>query len=174
VKGRPRLDVAREPSGRPSRAYRRALEAELAPKGLIAAAELKRYWANAANQARLETYGTPIGQLLLRGELEALEYAAGRHWDRLAARYLEAIAAPSPDPKAMPLEALGAAGGSDHISQIDALIIARFDKARAVLDGRELAAVRQCCEGAGRYPAGFEELLRLRRGLAALARLWRL
>jgi hypothetical protein len=34
--------------------------------------------------------------------------------------------------------------------------------------------VSQCCEELGRAPVGHEELLRLREGLSALAKLWRL
>ena len=56
-------------------------------------------------------------------------------------------------------------------------MIDRFLAARGVLLARGWSVertVRECCEELGRLPAGYEELMRLREGLSALARLWRI
>jgi hypothetical protein len=56
-------------------------------------------------------------------------------------------------------------------------VIDRFLAARGALLARGWSVERtvcQCCEELGRLPAGYEELMRLRDGLSALARLWRL
>jgi hypothetical protein len=55
-------------------------------------------------------------------------------------------------------------------------VIERFLAARSVLPAhgwRIERTVSQCCEELGRAPAGYEELLQLREGLSALAKLWR-
>jgi hypothetical protein len=56
-------------------------------------------------------------------------------------------------------------------------VIDRFLAARAVLLAQGWSVERtvsQVCEELGRLPVGYEELMRLREGLSALARLWRL
>ena len=69
---------------------------------------------------------------------------------------------------------VGAAAAPDDA--VDKAVIDRFLAARAVLLAQGWSVERtvcQCCEELGRAPAGYEELLRLREGLTALARLWR-
>jgi hypothetical protein len=56
-------------------------------------------------------------------------------------------------------------------------VIDRFLAARGVLLARGWSVERtvcQCCEELGRLPVGHEELMRLREGLSALVKLWRL
>jgi hypothetical protein len=60
---------------------------------------------------------------------------------------------------------------------VDKAVIDKFLAARGVLLARGRAVERtvaQCCEELGRLPVGYEELMRLREGLGALARHWRL
>ena len=69
----------------------------------------------------------------------------------------------------------GAAAAPDDA--VDKAVIDRFLAARGVLlvlGWSVERTVRECCEEQGRLPAGYEELMRLREGLSALARLWRL
>jgi hypothetical protein len=132
-----------------------------------------------AGHARLEAFGTPVGQLMLFGKLDEAQYSAARSWTKLAARYRQAIESPR-RPKSVGLERIGsrsvgaaaAPGGA-----VDKAVIERFLAARGVLLARGWSVERtvsQCCEELGRVPAGYEELMRLREGLSALARLWRL
>jgi hypothetical protein len=141
--------------------------------------ELRRFWVKAAGAARLEAFGSPVGQLLLFGKLDEAQYSAARAWARLAARYRLAIEAPR-TPRSADLERIGsrsvgaAAAPGDAV---DKAVIERFLEARSVLLAQGWSVERtvcQCCEELGRLPAGHEELMRLREGLSALARLWRL
>ena len=182
-RGRPRLVCLREPNGRRSRSAAKALarqvEAETRPEGLISPLEVRRFWVKAAGHARLEAFGLPVGQLALSGKLEPAQYSAARSWAKLAARYRLAIEAPR-TPRSAVLERIGsrsvgaAAAPGDAV---DKAVIDRFLAARGVLLARGWSVertVRECCEELGRLPAGYEELMRLREGLSALARLWRI
>jgi hypothetical protein len=184
MRGRPRKVGAREPNGRLSRSAAKALErqveAETRPEGFISPLEVRRFWVKAAGHARVEAFGTPVGQLLLFGKLDAAQYSAARGWAKLAARYRLAVEAPR-TPRSACLERISgsrsvgaAAAPSDAV---DKAVIGRFLAARGVLLGlgwRVERTISQCCEELGGLPAGYEELLRLREGLSALARLWRL
>jgi hypothetical protein len=118
--------------------------------------------------------------LLLFGKLDAAQYSAARGWAKLAARYRLAVEAPR-TPKSVGLEripgsrSVGAAAAPGDA--VDRAVIDKFLAARGVLFGlgwRVERTVSQCCEELGRAPVGYEELMRLREGLSALARLWRL
>jgi hypothetical protein len=182
-RGRPRKIGAREPNGRMSRsaakALRRQVQDEIRPTGLISPTEIRRYWVRAAGSARLEAFGTPVGQLLLLAKINETEYSAARAWAKLAARYRLAIESPSRS-KSAGLERIGsrsigaAAAPGDAV---DRAVIDKFLTARNVLLARGWPverAVSQCCEELGRAPVGHEELMRLHAGLSALAQLWRL
>jgi hypothetical protein len=133
----------------------------------------------AAGSARLEAFGTPVGQLLLFGKLSEAEYSAARAWARLAARYRLAIEAPR-KPMSASLERIGsrsAGAAAAPGDAVDKAVIDQFLTARSVLLAQGWAVERtvsQCCEELGRAPVGLEELLRLRTGLSALAALWRI
>ena len=141
-RGRPRKIGAREPNGRPSRAAAKALQRqvqdEIRPTGLISPLEIRRFWVKAAGSARLEAFGTPVGQLLLFGKLEPAQYSAARSWAKLAARYRLAIEAPR-TPRSAVLERIGsrsvgaAAAPGDAV---DKAVIDRFLAARGVLLAR--------------------------------------
>jgi hypothetical protein len=182
-RGRPRKIGAREPNGRISRAAAKALarqvQDEIRPTGLISPLEIRRFWVKAAGSARLEAFGTPIGQLLLFGKIDEAQYSAARAWARLAARYRLAIESPR-KPMSAVLErvssrSVGAAAAPGDA--VDRAVIDRFYAARSVLLAQGWPVERtvsQCCEELGRAPVGHEELMRLREGLSALAKLWRL
>jgi hypothetical protein len=182
-RGRPRKVGAREPNGRLSRSAAKALarqvQAETRPEGLISPLEVRRFWVKAAGHARVEAFGTPVGQLLLFGKLDEAQYSAARGWAKLAARYRLSIEAPR-TPRSAGLERIGsrsvgaAAAPGDAI---DRAVIDRFLASRGALLALAWSVertVRECCEELGRLPAGYEELMRLRDGLSALAKLWRL
>jgi hypothetical protein len=183
-RGRPRKSGAREPNGRLSRAAAKALErqvqAQTKPEGLISPLEVRRFWVKAAGHARVEAFGTPVGQLLLFGKLDAAQYSAARSWAKLAARYRLAIEAPR-TPRSVGLERIGSSRSVGAAAApgdaVDKAVIDRFLGARGELLARGWSVertVRECCEELGRLPAGYEELIRLCDGLSALAKLWRL
>ena len=182
MRGRPRREGAREPNGRLSRSaaktLRRQVEDEIRPKGLISPLEIRRFWVKAAGQARLEAFGTPIGQLMLMGKIDEAQYSAARAWNKLAARYRLAVEAPR-KPKSVSLERVGSSSVGATAAPGDAVdkaVIDRFLAARSVLlaqGWRIERTVSQCCEELGRAPVGYEELMWLRQGLSALAELWR-
>jgi hypothetical protein len=162
-----------------AKALARQVQDEIRPAGLISPLEIRRFWVKAAGSARLEAFGSPVGQLLLFGKLDEAQYSAARAWARLAARYRLAIESPS-RPKSVGLERIGsrsvgaAAAPGDAV---DKVVIDRFLTARSVLLGLGWPVERtvsQCCEELGRSPVGHEELMRLREGLSVLAKLWRL
>jgi hypothetical protein len=184
MRGRPRKLGPREPNGRPSRSAKKSIrlviERDLKPPGLISGTEVRRFWQTTAANVRHEHFGTPCGMLLLCGKLAETEYQAARMWDRLAARYQQAIGAPRPDPHS-PLIGVSAPGngysGADFSLEVDQAIVERFAAAHSALAlcGRGVErVVRECSEGVGRLPAGYLELLFLRKGLDALAGVWRL
>jgi hypothetical protein len=182
MRGRPRKIGAREANGRLSRAAAKAVarqvQDEIRPTGLASPLEIRRFWVKAAGTARLEAFGTPVGQLLLNGKLDEAQYSAARAWAKLAARYRLAVESPR-NPRSAGLERIGsrsvgaAAAPGDAI---DKAVIDRFLAARSLLLAQGWSVERtvcQCCEELGRLPSGYEELMRLREGLSALARLWR-
>jgi hypothetical protein len=187
-RGRPRKIGAREPNGRISRAEAKALKRqvqdEIRPTGLISPLEIRRFWVKAAGSARLEAFGTPVGQLLLVGKLDQAQYSAARAWAKLAARYRLAIESPR-KPKSVSLERAGLERiGSRSVGAaavpgdaVDKAVVDRFLTARSVLLAQGWPVERtvsQRCEEVGRAPVGHEELMRLSDGLSALARLWRI
>jgi hypothetical protein len=184
MRGRPRKVGAREPNGRLSRSAAKALERqvrdEIRPEGLISPLEIRRFWIKAAGHARLEAFGTPVGQLMLFGKLDEAQYSAARSWAKLAARYRLAVESPR-QPKSVGLEripgsrSVGAAAAPGDA--VDKGVIDKFLAARRVLLAQGWSVERtvsQCSEELGRAPVGHEELMRLREGLSALAKLWRL
>jgi hypothetical protein len=190
MRGRPRKVGAREPNGRLSRSAAKALErqveAETRAEGLISPLEVRRFWVRAAGHARVEAFGTPVGQLLLFGKLDATQYSAARGWAKLAARYRLTVEAPR-QPRSVGLERISGSMGPGTSRSVgaaaapgdavDRAVIDKFLAARGVLLGlgwRVERTVSQCCEELGQAPAGYEELMRLREGLSALARFWRL
>jgi hypothetical protein len=162
-----------------AKALARQVQHEIRPTGIISPLEIRRVWVKAAGSARLEAFGTPVGQLLLFGKLDEAQYSAARAWARLAARYRLAIEAPR-KPKSVGLERIGSSSVGAAAAPGDALdkaVIDRFYAARRVLLAQGWPVERtvsQCCEELGRAPVGHEELMRLREGLSALAKLWRI
>jgi hypothetical protein len=162
-----------------AKALRRQVQDEIRPAGLASPLEIRRYWVRAAGSARLEAFGTPVGQLLLFGKLDEAQYSAARAWARLAARYRLAIEAPR-KPMSASLERVGSSSVGAAAApgdEVDKAVIDKFLAARSVLLAQGWSVERtvsQCCEELGRAPVGHEEFMRLRDGLSALARLWRL
>jgi hypothetical protein len=182
-RGRPRKIGAREPNGRLSRAEAKALKRqvqdETRPAGLISPLEIRRFWVKAAGSARLEAFGTPVGQLMLFGKIDEAQYSAARAWAKLAARYRLAIEAPR-RPKSVGLERIGSRSVGAAVAPGDAVdkaVVDRFLTARSVLLAQGWPVERtvsQCCEELGRAPVGYEELMQLSKGLSALAQFWRI
>jgi hypothetical protein len=124
---------------------------------------------------RDRVWGTTLGRLFLTGKITAGQFAAGKHWARLAADYAEAVQAP----RGMRTAALDPEGGTppdpdspkgqkQAAKAADA--IADYDEAFVVLERYRwpiAAVVVAVCER-GQVPVGWAELLDLRRGLSAL------
>lgn len=175
-KGRKRQAGPREPAGRPAR-----VAAE--PDKDYAPAAIKRLTECAIRGMADAAYGTPLGRLYLDGRLSEAQFAAGRRFDRLVRAYLQAIAAPRPDPHSnAPDERVRGAeidpdsrAGQERVAEHRA-ILAAMGAARAVLAGcgkGAEAAVRGLCE-AHEIPAGWAGHSALAAGLSALAAHWKL
>src|ERR1700759_1626797 len=106
---RPMLSVAREPSGRRSRAITRSAP-EFAPT------EIKRLRDAALAGMQNPAWGSELGRLLLAGKLEAELYAAGQHWSECATRYRQPLAAPRPNPPTARFEPKSPAAAVDPAS----------------------------------------------------------
>ena len=118
-----------------AKALRRQVQDEIRPTGVISPLEIRRFWVKAAGSARLEAFGTPVGQLLLFGKLDEAQYSAARAWAKLAARYRLAIESPR-KPMSAGLERIGSRSVGAAAVPGDAVDKAVFDKflaARSVL-----------------------------------------
>jgi hypothetical protein len=121
-------------------------------------------------------WGSMLGLLFLAGKINALQFAAGKRWNELAADYSRATLAPKQprsanlDPKGgTPADPDSAQGRREARRQV--LTLEDYQEALNVLKrlgGPVLAIVVDICEG-GRVPGGFAELQHLKRGLSALA-----
>ena len=171
---RPMLSVAREPSGRRSRAITRSAP-EFAPT------EVKRLRDAALAGMQNPEWGSELGRLLLAGKLEPELYAAGQHWAECATRYRQALDAPRPTPPPARFEPktptaavdpTSAAGQQQTAHEVAA--IAALQEAHAALRTAGVLAervVRRVCEH-DEAVCGTGEFVALRRGLLALALFW--
>jgi hypothetical protein len=169
------LSVPREPSGRRARAGR---EPDVTP------AQVKRLRDAALAGLQREEWGSELGRLLLTGKIAAEHYAAGRRWSEAMARYRAALGAPPPHPPALSFERSGAKAAPPDPASAEGERLAVRDGA-AVRELRDAEAalreagplpervVRSVCEH-DEAPCGVRELDALGRGLAALARFWRM
>ena len=108
---RPMLSVAREPSGRRSRAITRS-----APQ--FAPTEVKRLRDAALAGMQNPEWGSELGRLLLAGNVEPELYAAGQHWAERATRYRHALDAPRPNPPPARFEPKSPAAAVDPASPL--------------------------------------------------------
>jgi hypothetical protein len=168
------LSVAREPSGRRSRAITRSAP-EFAPT------EVKRLRDAALAGMQNPEWGSELGRLLLAGKLEPELYAAGQHWAECAMRYRQALDAPRPSPPPASLEPKSPAAAVDPATDAgqrqtarDVAAIAALKEAHAALRMAGVLAervVRRVCEHEEAV-CGTGEFVALRRGLLALALFW--
>ena len=173
-KGRKRQAGPRERTGRLNRG---AAE----PENAFAPAAIQRLTECAIRGVADAAYGTPLGRLYLAGQLTAAQFAAGRRFDRLARRYLQAIAAPRPDPRSNGLDYGPRSPDIDPDSEAGRqqadnhrTIMNVMSEAQAVLAncGQAAdAAVRSLCE-ARELPVGWSGRKALCVGLSALAKHW--
>jgi hypothetical protein len=121
-------------------------------------------------------WGSTLGYLFLAGKINALQFAAGKRWNELAADYARATLAPKQprsanlDPKGgTPADPDSPQGRREARRQV--LTLEDYQEALGVLKrlgGRVALIVSDICEG-GRVPGGYAELQALRKGLSALA-----
>jgi len=171
---RPMLSVAREPSGRRSRAVTRS-----APQ--FAPTEVKRLRDAALAGMQNPEWGSELGRLLLASKVEPELYAAGQHWAERATRYRHALDAPRPNPPPARFEPKSPAAAVDPASALGQMQTARevpaivaLQEAHAALRTAGVLAervVRRVCEH-DEAVCGTSEFVALRRGLLALALFW--
>ena len=164
--GRKRKSGARQPNGQLSRAV-----ANREPESRSPAA-IKRLIDSDIRGAHSAMYGTPIGRLMLEDKIDLLQYQAALAWASLAQKRARALDLPSPDIRSPSLEPRSP-GASLRAGQSGQIWIVRFDAILADLrlaghSARAVKTMRECCEGLGRYPAGYEELRQLQAILQAL------
>jgi hypothetical protein len=127
-----------------------------------------------------QRWGTPVGRMSMDGRLTQMQFAAAMWWDKIVTDYRQATGAASPDPKAAEI-GRGQGGreidpeseAGQRIAARDAGVVKKFLTCHAavVAEGtRTEATLRQCCEGNGRFPLGYEELMRLRLALDIVSR----
>jgi len=176
--GRPRKNGSREPNGRLSRKFTRLISDAEKRAGLpsegMSPAEIKRFLSSGTAHIRAQKYGTPIGRLCLDGKLTPSQFAAGCWWDEILQKYRSAMNSPAPNPKAA---SMGSTGGSpidpdselgQKITAGELAVVKKFATVHTRVCAEGVLAentLRQCCEGFGRFPVGYQELMRLRRVL---------
>lgn len=173
--GRKRAAGERTPSGQLSRKILDEIGAQ-SPTAVM------RFVQSALRNCGEAAYGTPLGRLFLDGKLDAIEFEAGKRWDRLIRRYHRAIGAPFADPRSVELDQLTREREADPDSRageeqadIDRAVVRAFESARLAVTGYGRDAVRDMrdlCEGQGEYPRGFDALCRVRGVLDGLAGHW--
>jgi len=115
--------------------------------------------------------------------ITAEQYLAAKRWDRQARLYFPAIGAPAPDPQAArmgktrgtppdPSSAAGKKQANRERNVVDSFCEAL--RQVEILGPAHVRTVREICEGAGRFPEGYADLMRLRAALTRLAVFWRL
>ena len=176
--GPKRIVTAREPNGRRSRTDPETLRDAMSP------AQVVRIRDEIAKRARDPTWGFALGTAYLDGKITSSEFSAGKRLDELIAAHRLATSAPSPHPKTSSLEFVGTttppdpdseAGRKDSAKSIK--IMSEFKEVRETLTdcGKRVEEdVRAFCDGRGERPTTYEAWLRIKCGLAALVRFWRL
>jgi hypothetical protein len=157
----------REPNGRVQRQ-----EPDISP------GEVRRLRDAALRGLRDAEWGSEMGRLYLEGKLNHAQFAAGKWWGRLAARYADAIGA-KPHPKPIALERGSAGHQCDpdserglKMSKIQKRDIQRYLDAYTILQkcgSVAVKAVRNLCEY-DQSPSGHHDFTALVAGLKALAR----
>lgn len=166
-----RKNVAREPSGRASRAGE--------PK-YIAPAQIRRLRDAAINLMADRCWGTELGRLFLAHRITASQFTAGERWARLARDYAMAIDVKELQSAKLERGSLGTP--PDPFSERGLKVAAREretvmdmrDAHRALLDAGKVTTdiTREVCEG--ERSAGLFEQIYLTNGLNALASFWAL
>ena len=161
----------REPSGRLSRSMPGVTKA-------CSPAEVRRLRDAALAGMQSSAWGTELGRLFLTGKIGAEAFEAGKWWGEMAAKYVDAIAAPAPDPRSMLLWKRGHGHPPDPDSALgreqaerERRTVVTMREAHATLAAAGTlveATVRAVCER-GEAPVGEAGLQALDRGLVLLA-----
>jgi len=128
-------------------------------------------------------WSTIPGIYFLSGKISPIEYEAAKRFGQLLERYTACLQGPRyPRTSSAEKGSVGApvdvesdAGIAEvnrHVS-----VMQRYNDAHVVLVGHGMlveAAVLNFCSGLGQTPNGYENLLRAKRGLNALAELWKI
>jgi len=128
------------------------------------------------------SYGTMPGVFYLSRKIDAYEYEAAKRFGELYGSYLTCVGGPKPPGRQnlerghgqAPIDVDSAAGEREASRQID--ILSRYNDAHMALKiagfGIEDELIR-FCHGPGQTPAGWEGMIRVRKGLSALSVLWK-
>jgi hypothetical protein len=163
--GRPRLDGAREPSGRPSRSERG-----------FAPMEIRRLVSAAIAGMRDPQWGTPLGWMFLSGKIDEKQYSAGVMWLGVVERGQKALGSPAVKSPSL-ARAIKAADPDPESDEGQAQTRREASAARAFFDAHAALCtagllpehhVRALVEHHV-VPVGYEAVLHTQSGLSALA-----
>lgn len=168
--GRKRKAGDREPNGRIDRKEKETV---------YSPAAVKRLTESAVAFAHDPKFGTVLGLLLLKGDINARQAGAGWQWAEIAHEYYSAIGATSLHVKAISYER-GAKGeapdlespAGEAMTERDKRAVKRFERAFLVLQSQGHNAMTLCrrlCEGRGIAPDTYEQRMSAIRALDALA-----
>lgn len=110
--GRPRLDIEREPNGRPVRSLRRA-ETEAETRSVALEARMRVYGASESECQRPE-YGSVIGRLYLSKQIRKHHFEAGNRMAEDFARYYGLTGIPYPSAKAQDISRVKGLGSDPN------------------------------------------------------------
>lgn len=123
--------------------------------------------------------GTEVGRLLLNGDITSRQAGAGWQWSELTADYFSAIGADPLQIKSISYERGAKAQAPEPdseagvaISEKETRIVKRWERAHLVLISQGMiaeSATRRICEGKGEKARDFQEMIRVKQALDALA-----
>lgn len=168
--GRKRKAGDREPNGRIDRKEKETV---------YSPAAVKRLTESAVALAHDPKFGTVLGVMLLKGDLNARQAGAGWQWAEIAQEYYSAIGATSLHVKAISYER-GAKGeapdldtpAGEAMTERDKRAVKRFERAFTILQSQGATSATLCrrlCEGRGIAPDTYEQRCQAIRALDALA-----
>ena len=143
----------------------------------------KRLMLASLAQMADKEWSTVAGIYFLSGKINSTQYEAARRFSALHESYMNCLQGPRrPYTSSGEKGALGAPVDVDTSAGIEEAnrhigIMQRYNDAHVVLTASGYmieASVISFCDGLGQTPTGFEGLLRTRKGLDALATLWKI
>lgn len=135
--------------------------------------QIKRMFDHLLRSARDPALGTPMGRMFLEGFITPAEYNAGIKFALLRAKADRAMGVPARNPRALDYNH-GLGGRSLVIDdpEYEQALVAALDDVEIAIGGALSAVYRVVVSD--EMPAGYDEKLRCKEGLAKAAAHWRL